>query len=106
MEEDGVLTATEPGAVATDPELSTMLETEALEQADPLSASGQTKELVFTQYCPQKVLPSPAAERAPLVCRKRYEARFASLGWAHPFGGGALWFCGDRYATASCTQMR
>ena len=81
MEEDGIVTATEPGAVATDPELSTMLETEALEQADLLSASGQAKELVFTQYCPQKVLPSPAAQRAPLVCRKRYEARFASWGW-------------------------
>ena len=55
MEEDGVLTATDPGSVATDDAVSTLLEAEALEQADPLAVSSHGKELVFAQYRPQKV---------------------------------------------------
>ena len=55
MEEDGVVTATDPGSVATDDAVSTLLEAEALEQADPLAVSSQGKELVFAQYRPQKV---------------------------------------------------
>lgn len=37
-EEDGVVTATDPGGVATDDAVSTLLEAEALEQADPLAS--------------------------------------------------------------------
>ena len=66
-EEDGVVTATDPGGVATDDAVSTLLEAEALEQADPLAS--RCLLLLFSTthtWCP-----SPESDLVPAVSRAR-----------------------------------